>query len=61
LTQDAPWEDWSRVFDVNIHGVWRCQKHELKQMSGQDLIETRYMPTCACQCCSRKTDQAISC
>lgn len=41
LTQDASWEDWSRIYDVNIHGVWRCQKHELKQMSGQELIETK--------------------
>ncbi|KJX92833.1 short chain dehydrogenase reductase family oxidoreductase like protein [Zymoseptoria brevis] len=41
LTQDASWEDWSRIYDVNIHGVWRCQKYELKQMSGQEVIETK--------------------
>jgi len=29
-------ESWSRTVDTNLTGVWRCLKHELDQMAGQD-------------------------
>lgn len=29
-------EDWRRVFDVNVHGVWLCQRAEIRQMLKQE-------------------------
>jgi len=33
--------DWGRVIDINLHGVWRSQKAELKAMLKQDNLGTR--------------------
>jgi NADP-dependent 3-hydroxy acid dehydrogenase YdfG len=40
-TEKTPWVEWERVYDVNIHGTWRCQKFELQQMVQQDYRETK--------------------
>ena len=40
-TQAAPWEDWERVYNINFHGVWRCQKYELQQMVRQEAQEMK--------------------
>ncbi len=32
---DYPEEDWDRVIDVNLKGVWLCMKYELRQMLRQ--------------------------
>ncbi|KAI1334538.1 3-oxoacyl-reductase [Xylariaceae sp. FL0016] len=29
-------EEWASVLDVNLHGVWRCQREELRVMMRQD-------------------------
>ncbi|WP_338728916.1 SDR family oxidoreductase [Haladaptatus sp. DJG-WS-42] len=29
---DTPDDDWARVIDVNLTGVWRCMKHEIPVM-----------------------------
>jgi NAD(P)-dependent dehydrogenase (short-subunit alcohol dehydrogenase family) len=34
-TADCSEEDWRRVIDVNLTGVWWCLKHELPQMLGR--------------------------
>jgi len=41
-TATTPWPEWERVYNVNIHGVWRCQKHELQLMSSQEARELKY-------------------
>jgi len=28
-------EDWDRVININLRGVWSCMKYELRQMEGQ--------------------------
>jgi NAD(P)-dependent dehydrogenase (short-subunit alcohol dehydrogenase family) len=33
-TADLSVELWRRVLSVNLEGVWRCMRHELRQMSG---------------------------
>jgi NAD(P)-dependent dehydrogenase (short-subunit alcohol dehydrogenase family) len=35
LTHELSEDDWARVLDVNLTGVWRCMKHELAQMLRQ--------------------------
>ena len=32
---DLPEEDWRAVFDTNVHGVFRCLKHEIAAMRTQ--------------------------
>ncbi|KAH7018438.1 3-oxoacyl-reductase [Microdochium trichocladiopsis] len=34
-------EEWLRVLDVNLNGVWRCQKAELGVMMGQEDLGLR--------------------
>jgi NAD(P)-dependent dehydrogenase (short-subunit alcohol dehydrogenase family) len=34
-TADYPEEDWDRVLDVNLRGVWLCMKHEIAAMEKQ--------------------------
>lgn len=34
-TADCREEDWRRVIDINLTGVWWCLKHELVQMLGR--------------------------
>ena len=31
-TADSPRDDYDRVMDVNLHGVWSCMKFELQQV-----------------------------
>ena len=35
LTHDYPEEDWDRVIDINLRGVWLCMKHEIPRMLEQ--------------------------
>lgn len=32
---DHPEEDFDKVIDVNLKGVWRCMKHQIRQMLSQ--------------------------
>src|SRR3954453_22079585 len=34
-TADSTREEWDRVIGINLRGVWRCMKHELRQMERQ--------------------------
>lgn len=34
-TADSTREDWNRVIDINLRGVWSCMKHELPPMVRQ--------------------------
>ena len=36
ITHELEEEEWLRVVDIDLHGVWRCQKEELKVMIGQE-------------------------
>ncbi|MCU4973434.1 SDR family oxidoreductase [Halobacteria archaeon AArc-m2/3/4] len=36
LTADLPEENWQRVIDINLTGVWQCLRHEIRQMNEQD-------------------------
>ena len=33
---DVPAEEYDRVMDINLRGVWNCMKHELRQMREQE-------------------------
>jgi NAD(P)-dependent dehydrogenase (short-subunit alcohol dehydrogenase family) len=35
LTTDLPFEDWKRILDVDLNGVFLCTKHELRVMAQQ--------------------------
>jgi NAD(P)-dependent dehydrogenase (short-subunit alcohol dehydrogenase family) len=35
-TADVSIENWTRVIDINLRGVWLCMKYEIKQMLKQD-------------------------
>lgn len=35
-THEVDEEEWSKVLDVDLHGVWRCQKEEITVMLGQE-------------------------
>lgn len=37
LTADYPEEDWDRVLNTNLKGVWLCMKAEIKQMLKQGV------------------------
>ncbi|MEO8658157.1 MAG: glucose 1-dehydrogenase [Bryobacteraceae bacterium] len=34
-TADSTSEDWDRVININLRGVWSCMKYELRHMQGQ--------------------------
>lgn len=36
LTHECEYQAWSKVMDVNINGVWMCQREELKAMLKQE-------------------------
>lgn len=36
MTHEGPEDDWTRVLDVNLNGVWRCQRAQLKVMMKQE-------------------------
>lgn len=35
-THEIDEEEFARVVDVDLHGVWRCQREQLKVMMGQE-------------------------
>jgi NAD(P)-dependent dehydrogenase (short-subunit alcohol dehydrogenase family) len=35
LTVDVPFDDWKRIIDVDLNGVFLCTKHELRVMAKQ--------------------------
>jgi NAD(P)-dependent dehydrogenase (short-subunit alcohol dehydrogenase family) len=35
LTTDTDYEDWRRIIDVDLNGVFLCTKHELRVMAGR--------------------------
>lgn len=35
-THEIPEDEWLKVVDVDLNGVWRCQREELKVMLGQE-------------------------
>jgi NAD(P)-dependent dehydrogenase (short-subunit alcohol dehydrogenase family) len=35
-THEVSEEEWSKVLDVDLHGVWRCQREELAIMVRQE-------------------------
>jgi NAD(P)-dependent dehydrogenase (short-subunit alcohol dehydrogenase family) len=37
-TPDQDIDDWKRVFDINVHGVWMCQRAQIRQMLKQDPL-----------------------
>lgn len=37
-THEVDAEEWNRVLDVNLHGVWRCQKEEISHMMKQEYV-----------------------
>lgn len=37
-TVDQELRDWQRVMDVNINGVWLCQRAQIRQMLKQDHL-----------------------
>lgn len=39
MTHEMALEDWQRVIDVNLTGVWICQKHLLRQMLNQEYSQ----------------------
>ncbi|KAH8601501.1 short chain dehydrogenase reductase [Bisporella sp. PMI_857] len=41
-THENTEEDWQRVLDVNLNGVWRSQKAQLKAMLKQEDLGPRY-------------------
>ncbi|KAH8655195.1 3-oxoacyl-reductase [Xylariales sp. PMI_506] len=40
-THDVSEEEWIKVIDVDLHGVWRCQKEEISVMLGQEDLGPR--------------------
>lgn len=34
-TTDVKFEDWKNLFDINLHGVWLCERAEIQQMLKQ--------------------------
>jgi NAD(P)-dependent dehydrogenase (short-subunit alcohol dehydrogenase family) len=37
LTTDLPFDDWKRILDVDLNGVFLCTKHELRVMAQRGL------------------------
>lgn len=37
-THDQELKDWQRVMDVNINGVWLCQRAQIRQMLKQEPL-----------------------
>ncbi|KAL3419864.1 short-chain dehydrogenase reductase sdr [Phlyctema vagabunda] len=40
-TVETETSDWMKVIDVNLHGVWRCQRAQLRWMIKQEDLGTR--------------------
>ncbi|KAG9247160.1 3-oxoacyl-reductase [Calycina marina] len=41
MTHEVPEGDWERVVDVNLNGVWRCQRAQLRAMMQQENLGLR--------------------
>ncbi|OAL44215.1 oxidoreductase [Pyrenochaeta sp. DS3sAY3a] len=41
-TPDVDYEAWRKLFDVNLHGVWLCERAEITQMLQQENKGLRY-------------------
>jgi NAD(P)-dependent dehydrogenase (short-subunit alcohol dehydrogenase family) len=39
-TTDVGIGDWQKLLDVNLTGVWLCQRAEIRQMLKQDVVES---------------------
>jgi NAD(P)-dependent dehydrogenase (short-subunit alcohol dehydrogenase family) len=37
-THEIKEDEWMKVVDVDLHGVWRCQREELGVMVGQEYV-----------------------
>ena len=40
-THEIDEDEWTRVLDVNLHGVWRCQREEISYMLKQEYVSTQ--------------------
>ncbi|KAL5344242.1 hypothetical protein ACLOAV_010812 [Pseudogymnoascus australis] len=40
-THEAPSSDWQNVVNVNLSGVWKCQRRMLQQMLAQERLSVR--------------------
>lgn len=38
-TADQDLSEWQRVLDVNVNGVWLCQRAEIRQMLKQEPLD----------------------
>lgn len=38
-TEDQTLSEWQRVMDVNVNGVWLCQRAEIRQMLKQEPLD----------------------
>jgi NAD(P)-dependent dehydrogenase (short-subunit alcohol dehydrogenase family) len=38
-TEDQALTEWQRVMDVNVNGVWLCQRAEIRQMLKQEPLD----------------------
>ncbi|QKX63423.1 uncharacterized protein TRUGW13939_10593 [Talaromyces rugulosus] len=41
LASDVSFEDWKKTIDINLSGVWLCQRAEITQMLLQEPVSTR--------------------
>lgn len=39
-TEDQVLSQWQRVMDVNVNGVWLCQRAQIRQMLKQDPLDS---------------------
>ncbi len=37
-TAEQELKDWQRVFDINVNGVWLCQRAQIRQMLKQEPL-----------------------
>lgn len=44
---DVEYNNWRKVFDVNLHGVWLCQRAEIRQMLTQEYRDPSVKESCA--------------
>jgi NAD(P)-dependent dehydrogenase (short-subunit alcohol dehydrogenase family) len=46
-TADSTREDWDRVIGINLRGVWRCMKQELRRWRGKAAARSSTTPRSA--------------
>lgn len=57
-THEIPEDEWFKVVDVDLNGVWRCQREELKVMLGQEyVVPLPYQLTSVCKMSGEKLDR----